>query len=141
MDVKKERSASVPNPGFLRTSGLASHPPSQPQPKFVKADQPPIPTPIPPERRVPERPPRPRRASVPSILLNREEVQAVSDAVAGLAIVDSNDHTVDARNIGFAVTNGSNPKRRSRSVGAVQADHRMSPVSYVFVECFLFWVI
>ena len=38
---------------------------------------------------------------------------------------------VEAQNIGFAVTNGSNPKRRSRSVGAFPSvDHRMSPIQW-----------
>jgi len=126
--VKKERSASVPNPGVLRTSGLASHPPFQPQPQSVEGEQRPLPPQ--PERLAPERPPRPRRASVPSILLNRDEVQAVSDAMADLGLQNSQARDADTGNIGFAVTNGSNPKRRSRSVGAVQADHRMSPIQW-----------
>ena len=38
---------------------------------------------------------------------------------------------VELQNIGFAVTNGSNPKRRSRSVGAYPSvDHRMSPIQW-----------
>jgi len=68
---------------------------------------------------------------VPSIILNRDEVQAVTNAMTGLGLQKSQEQDVDARNIGFAVTNGSNPKRRSRSVGAVrQSDHRMSPIQW-----------
>ena len=43
----------------------------------------------------------------------------------------SQDQPVDVQNIGFAVTNGSNPKRRSRSVGAFRdSEHRMSPIQW-----------
>ena len=38
---------------------------------------------------------------------------------------------LDTRNIGFAITNGSNPRRRSRSVGEFRGvDHRMSPIQW-----------
>ena len=58
-------------------------------------------------------------------------MQAVTDAMSGLGLQASHDQNVDARNIGFAVTNGSNPKRRSRSVGAFREnDHRMSPIQW-----------
>ena len=51
--------------------------------------------------------------------------------MSGIGILTNNESNVDARNIGFAVTNGSNPRRRSRSVGAFRAsDHRMSPIQW-----------
>ena len=74
---------------------------------------------------------RPRRASVPSVILNRPEVQEVQAAMTGLGAQPKEEQPVDAHNIGFAVTNGSNPKRRSRSVGAFRdTEHRMSPIQW-----------
>ena len=58
-------------------------------------------------------------------------MQIVTDAMSGLGLQTSHEQNVDERNIGFAVTNGSNPKRRSRSVGAFREnDHRMSPIQW-----------
>lgn len=58
-------------------------------------------------------------------------MQVAEAAMAGLGLQDVQEQNVDTRNIGFAVTNGSNPKRRSRSVGALRGtDHRMSPIQW-----------
>ena len=128
----KERAASVPTNQFLCSSGLSSHPPlhthqSPPVSRgrdLPMALDPPVPS-------APERPPRPRRASVPSIIFSKDDMQAVTDAMSGIGLQTSQDQQIDTRNIGFAVTNGSNPKRRSRSVGAFQEnDHRMSPIQW-----------
>ena len=74
---------------------------------------------------------RPRRASVPSVILNRPEVQEIQSAMTGLGPNRDEDPPVDSHNIGFAVTNGSNPKRRSRSTGAFRdTEHRMSPIQW-----------
>ena len=74
---------------------------------------------------------RPRRASVPSVILNRPEVQEVQAATTGRGAQPTEEQPVDAHDIGFAVTNGSNPKRRSRSVGAFRdTEHRMSPIQW-----------
>ena len=82
-----------------------------------------------PERRAPERPPRPRSASVPSVLI--KDMQAIEAALADPNALEKQEPNVEAQNIGFAVTNGSNPKRRSRSVGAFPSlDHRMSPIQW-----------
>ena len=68
---------------------------------------------------------------MPSEILNRDEMRTVADAMAGLGLQGNQEPSLDARNIGFAVTNGSNPKRRSRSVGAFrETDHRMSPIQW-----------
>ncbi len=119
----------MPAQGVLRTSGLSSHPPYQaaPSPPVMN-----VPPPPPPERRPPERPARPRRASVPSLVLNKQEMEAVDAAVTGLGLQNAQEQqTLDAENIGFAVTNGSNPRRRSRSVGAFRdSEHRMSPIQW-----------
>ena len=51
--------------------------------------------------------------------------------MTGLGSLTNDEQPVDAHNIGFAVTNGSNPKRRSRSVGAFRdTEHRMSPIQW-----------
>ncbi len=138
-DVQAKRSVSVPTNGVLRTSGLGSHPPFQPIPSPVGApsndgtcneaiSNPILPQP---ERLPPERPVRPRRASVPSVILNRPEIQELQAAMTGLGPKTYEAQPVDAHNIGFAVTNGSNPKRRSRSVGAFRdTEHRMSPIQW-----------
>ncbi|CAD6583148.1 MAG: hypothetical protein ASARMPREDX12_001188 [Alectoria sarmentosa] len=143
-DVQAKRSASVPTNGVLRTSGLGSHPPFQNVPSPVGATSSEVPSnditnsdatcndaatiSIPPQ---PERPARPRRASVPSVILNRPEVQEVEAVMTGLGLQPNEEQPVDAHNIGFAVTNGSNPKRRSRSVGAFHdTEHRMSPIQW-----------
>lgn len=65
------------------------------------------------------------------MILNRPEVQEVEAAIRGLGLQTNEEQPVDAHNIGFAVTNGSNPKRRSRSVGAFRdTEHRMSPIQW-----------
>lgn len=138
-DVQAKRSASVPTNGVLRTSGLGSHPPFQTNLSPVGAtsshtirnDATSHPIPPQPECLPPERPARPRRASVPSVILNRLEVQEVESAMTGPGLRPNEEQPVDAHNIGFAVTNGSNPKRRSRSVGAFRdTEHRMSPIQW-----------
>ena len=51
--------------------------------------------------------------------------------MTGVASQPNEEQPIDAHNIGFAVTNGSNPKRRSRSVGAFRdTEHRMSPIQW-----------
>ena len=65
------------------------------------------------------------------MILNRPEVLEVQAAMTGLGSQSNEEQPVDAHNIGFAVTNGSNPKRRSRSVGAFRdTEHRMSPIQW-----------
>lgn len=65
------------------------------------------------------------------MILNRPEVEEVEVAMTGLGLRTNEEQPVDAHNIGFAVTNGSNPKRRSRSVGAFRdTEHRMSPIQW-----------
>ncbi|KAK4698146.1 hypothetical protein P7C71_g19, partial [Lecanoromycetidae sp. Uapishka_2] len=130
-NVKSTRSASAPTHDLMRTSGLSSHPPHQkipsPPPPAAEPEQ----VPSQPQRVAPERPARPRRASVPSLILNRQEMEAVEATMTGLGLQNAPEQAVDAQNIGFAVTNGSNPKRRSRSVGAFRdTEHRMSPIQW-----------
>ncbi|KAL9097981.1 MAG: hypothetical protein Q9163_006261, partial [Psora crenata] len=103
-DVHRERSTSAPSDAFPRSNGLTSHPPSQPpSAPYRPSDPPALPTAL--ELHAPERPARPRRASVSSITLNKDQVQAVTDAVAGLGLQTGVECDVDTRNIGFAITN------------------------------------
>lgn len=134
VDAKPQRSASVPANSLPRRSALNSHPPST-HTAFpvgaVEKSQNVIP--LQPERRPPERPRRPRSASVPSVFI--QDMQAIEAAQATNPNAPDKDrptpHEVEVQNIGFAVTNGSNPKRRSRSVGAFPGgDHRMSPIQW-----------
>ena len=86
-----------------------------------------------PERPPPERPARPRRASLPSVILSSQEAEDINNALTGLGLQDEGDQIIDGRDIGFAVTSGSNPKRRSRSVGDYRStakEHRMSPIQW-----------
>lgn len=72
---------------------------------------------------------------MPSVLLNREDVQALEAVLSDPDLQEKQEQNLEAGNIGFAVTNGSNPKRRSRSVGAFpSADHRMSPIQWHHVR-------
>ena len=58
-------------------------------------------------------------------------MEAVESAMTGLGLQNTSEPGADAQNIGFAVTNGSNPKRRSRSAGAFRdSEHRMSPIQW-----------
>lgn len=58
-------------------------------------------------------------------------MEAVDAAMTGLYLQDAQEQAVDTQNIGFAITNGSNPRRRSRSVGAFrESEHRMSPIQW-----------
>lgn len=56
-------------------------------------------------------------------------------ALTGLGLHDPGTHAAEGTNIGFAVTSGSNPKRRSRSAGTFRdhetaKEHRMSPIQW-----------
>jgi hypothetical protein len=78
------------------------------------------------------RPERPRRASLPTVVVDAAEFGAYHEQAAGP------DQGRDGPNhpdeyIGFAVTSGSNPKRRSRSADAfydASRSHRMSPIQW-----------
>lgn len=127
-----QRSASAPTQDLLHSSALGSHSPFPLQvPPYVSNTV--QETPPRPERAPPEPPTRPRRASLPSVILTSQEAEAVNAALTGLGLQDAQDHAVEGANIGFAVTSGSNPRRRSRSAGALRdtaKEHRMSPIQW-----------
>ena len=86
-----------------------------------------------PARPPPERPARPRRASLPSVILSWQEAEDINNALTGLGLQDAGDQPIDGHDIGFAVTSGSNPKRRSRSVGdyrSMAKENLMSPIQW-----------
>jgi len=130
--LKPQRAASAPSADLLRSSALGSHSPFalniQGDPRFSNSGVPPQP-----ERPPPERPTRPRRASLPSVILSSQEAEDINDALTGLGLQDVGNQVPEGRDIGFAVTSGSNPKRRSRSVGdhrSAAKEHRMSPIQW-----------
>ncbi|KAG8526956.1 uncharacterized protein KY384_008385 [Bacidia gigantensis] len=126
--TKTERSASLPTNAFLRSSGLSSHPPFQPQ-AIQLEDEPPLPHNL--ERNLSEKPIRPHRASVPSETFNKDEMQAVTEAMSGIGLPINQAQNTGARDIGYAVTNDSQPKRRSRSAGASgERGQLMEPIQW-----------
>ncbi|KAL8770640.1 MAG: hypothetical protein Q9209_003708 [Squamulea sp. 1 TL-2023] len=132
VDVVKQRSASVPTHGLLRTSALGSHNPF-PVPLPTASPVAESNTPQRPERSPPLRPIRPRRASLPSVILNAQEGAEIGDQLPGLGFQDTQDKGLDHASIGFAVTSGSNPKRRSKSADDLREgdkEHRMSPIQW-----------
>lgn len=127
-----QRSTSAPTQEVLRSSALGSHSPFalQTTPGVILVEKA---KPLRPARTPPESPTRPRRATLPSIIFSAQEAETVNRALTGLGLQDVNDHAVDGENIGFAITSGSNPRRRSRSAGAPRnstKEHRMSPIQW-----------
>ncbi|KAL9046168.1 MAG: hypothetical protein Q9214_000930, partial [Letrouitia sp. 1 TL-2023] len=140
VDLAKQRSASVPTQTILRSSALGSHSPfvvqAPPDVEIRDSGIPPRPErspPLRPERSPPLRPVRPRRASLPSVILNVQEGETIDGELSGLGLHNAQSHTTDNANIGYAVTSGSNPKRRSRSADNFRntaKEHRMSPIQW-----------
>lgn len=131
-NLKPQRAASAPSADLLRSSALGSHSPFalniQKNYRVSAGGVPPQP-----ERPPTERPTRPRRASLPSVILSSQEAEDINNALTGLGLQDVGSQVPDGRDIGFAVTSGSNPKRRSRSVGdhrSAAKEHRMSPIQW-----------
>lgn len=131
-DLMTQRSTSAPDPQVSHASALGSHAPlilANPLDMSKgKKTKPPRP-----DRSPPMLPAKPRRASLPGTMVNVEEADAVIFARAGLGAQERGDDGVDGANIGYAVTSGSNPKRRSRSAGTVRdpaKEHRMSPIQW-----------
>ena len=79
------------------------------------------------------RPGRPRRATLPSVIINPPEPESQQPVVTEHREAHEGRDDVDDTNIGFAVTSGSHPKRRSRSADALYdttRSHRMSPIQW-----------
>ena len=76
---------------------------------------------------------RPRRASLPSVILKSSALAAQQETETEQERNLLGVETTDDANIGFAVTSGSNPRRRSRSADAfydASKGHRMSPIQW-----------
>ena len=76
---------------------------------------------------------RPRRASLPSVVLNSSAPITQQEGETEQERYLLGLETTDDANIGFAVTSGSNPRRRSRSADAfydASKAHRMSPIQW-----------
>lgn len=68
---------------------------------------------------------------MPGLICNKPESSELGAVTTGIGLQNAQEPHIDAQNIGFAVTNGSNPRRRSRSVGAYRdTDHRSSPIQW-----------
>jgi len=84
----------------------------------------------------PEPSPQRRRATLPSLEFTPDEARTIATTLAPYGNRPLSHAATDERpqgSIGFAVTSGSNPKRRSRSAGAlrdVAREHRMSPIQW-----------
>ena len=67
------------------------------------------------------------------MILSTQDSKVIQQALNGLGLQDLHDEPQEICNIGFAVTSGSNPHRRSRSVGGYRdsmKEHRMSPIQW-----------
>ena len=80
--------------------------------------------------------PQRRRVTLPSAELTPDQVRNITATSATFEQRPTSQGAANDRqrsSIGFAVTSGSNPKRRSRSAGAlrdVAREHRMSPIQW-----------
>ncbi|MCJ1419847.1 hypothetical protein MMC32_006203 [Xylographa parallela] len=122
--ITTPRAVSLPIQEISRASALGSHspfnPPLGPRVVSVATD--------PPEPSV-----RPRGASLPGVIINPPQPLVLPTREANQEEKETEAHTVDDGNIGFAITSGSNPKRRSRSADAfydATRGHSMSPIQW-----------
>ena len=131
-DLITQRSTSAPDPPVSRSSALGSHAPTIIGTPIDPSKREKM-KPARPDRSPPALPAKPRRASLPSAIVNVDEGDAANLTQAGPALQYGADDGVDGLNIGFAITSGSNPKRRSRSAGTLRdlsKEHRMSPIQW-----------
>ena len=121
----------MPSNEYMRSAALGSHDPLEvipSPPRDIEHDL----EPAQPGRSSEHRS-RPRRATEPSEVISAQVRDTDSAALEGLDLQTSPHDEFDEGNIGYAVTSGSNPKRRSRSTGALHdqyKDHRMSPIQW-----------
>ena len=123
-DHRSYRAVSAPMPGISRESALGSHSPYT-VPKLQDAGNCL-------ETAYVEHLPRLRRATLPSIVLDGAERDALRAAI-GQSEYEGDIIQDDEKYFGFAVTSGSNPKRRSKSADDLydaSRAHRMSPIQW-----------
>lgn len=131
-DLVPRRSTSAPEPPVSRSSALGSHAPTVISPP-VELSQREKTKPVRPDRPFPSFLAQPRRASLSGAIANAKDRDAGDDARAGPGWSEGGDDGIDGANIGYAITSGSNPKRRSRSAGTLRdssKEHRMSPIQW-----------
>ena len=121
-DPRYQRAVSLPVQHVSRTSALGSH-----KPFSHISEEKPISNAAEPIEDI--RPPRPRRASMPNTY------SMTPEPLADYTMQDEQAYQqqIDEANIGYAVTSGSHPRRRSRSADALHdaiKDHRMSPIQW-----------
>lgn len=132
-DVDPQRDTSPAVTEVTRSSALGSHSPFAPvtyNGRFLPTTQEHDPQPS------PDPSPQRRRATLPSLDFTPDEARTIAATLGTYEHRLLSHTTTDERpraSIGFAVTSGSNPKRRSRSAGALRdaaRQHRMSPIQW-----------
>ncbi|MCJ1398072.1 hypothetical protein MMC11_001269 [Xylographa trunciseda] len=123
--ITAPRAVSLPIQEISRTSALGSHAPFDPPlgPHVVNAASD---TPGPSVA-------RPRGASLPSVIVNPAKHITLPTGQPSQEEKDAEARTIEDGHIGFAITSGSNPRRRSRSADAfydANRGHRMSPIQW-----------
>ena len=76
-----------------------------------------------------------RRTTINSATISSEDRRDIEIALAGLSLSrrHGQQQNNDETEVGYAITSGANPKRRSRSADALRdmaSDHRMSPIQW-----------
>ncbi|KAL9110413.1 MAG: hypothetical protein Q9187_008050 [Circinaria calcarea] len=123
-DYKDQRAVSLPALEISRTSALGSHCPLAASPRKVPEESNGDP--------VTKTPSRPRRATLPSLIVDIQDRETLH-SVLGQEQPEGISHDANNEPIGFAVTSGSNPKRRSKSADQlydIAKSHRMSPIQW-----------
>ncbi|MCJ1391887.1 hypothetical protein MMC18_004754 [Xylographa bjoerkii] len=123
--ITSPRAVSLPIQEISRTSALGSHSPfNLPLGPHVVGGATDTPEPS---------VARPRGASLPSVIVSPPEPVAPPGGQASQEEKDTETRAIENGKIGFAITSGSNPKRRSRSADAfydANRGHRMSPIQW-----------
>ncbi|KAI9734655.1 MAG: hypothetical protein M1834_002256 [Cirrosporium novae-zelandiae] len=116
-NVNSQRTVSLPISEIIRNSSSATHPTFGPSAGNEAG------TPNSTLEPIRESRPRPRRATIPSVVLSSTEETDLKDAMSKLGVrprsQDANSEETP-ENIGYAVTSGGSSKRRSRSVDALR---------------------
>lgn len=130
--ITSARAVSLPIQEITRNSALGSHSPFDPparRPPTIRASNDGL------ELKVA----RPRGSSLPSLVVNPPvPVSAAQLAIQTLVqtpeqVISMEEQMIESEPIGFAISSGSNPKRRSRSADGfydATRGHRMSPIQW-----------
>ncbi|KAA6408646.1 MAG: hypothetical protein FRX48_07728 [Lasallia pustulata] len=122
MDPQAQRSMSLPIQGVTHQSALGSHSPLVPNKLPPKHEHLPV-------ARVSER----RTASLPGGTLTTPSGEVAPIIPEEQNLASDSQPLSGSTDIGFAITSGSNPKRRSKSADDLRdmnREHRMSPIQW-----------